>query len=709
MPSEARLGGAFSRHNYITQRRILIVLADRHTQVAPTLTRRCMAIPEFELRELQTLLSDRYRVEREIARGGMATVFLAHDLRHDRKVALKVMHPEVAVAMGHERFLREIKLAAKLSHPNILTVHDSGESGGYLWYTMPYVDGQTLRQKMLKEGRVQVYDVLRLMHEAAEAIGYAHSLGIVHRDIKPENILLSRGHAMIADFGIARAMDAARDDNLTSSGVALGTTAYMSPEQALGENIDAATDVWALGCVMYEMLAGNPPFGTGGREVVTRSLVGKRDPLPKVRPPIRPEVAAIVDKALANDKHDRLANATELAEAIETIPNSSKAVIVARSVGPDTAHRTRYIGSIAIVLAVIAVAVATMWNGRSQRVESPTIRRATLSSDSIAREFYRQAQAQAARRTGDGWAQAIDLYSRAIQRDSSFALAWANLARTVTFASARASGVPGFSDDSLVAIARRASEKAIVLAPDDPVTWVVKSRVSRMMDPTDNLPRLFQLRKAIALDSTYAAAWFELGLVTEEQLDDSAALAAFARAAQLDPSNTEVLSFLGLHYVWTGEYEKGMKWGDSAVNLDPTYALARDATGQLALELGRLSESQRQFEIQARLNKGREVGNSYAMLARVYALEGNVGRAHDYLNRAYQIIDSVRPNRHEAAWMATALAAMHDTLGAVHFMQKYEPREDMHFQLHLKRDPGLRWIKGSRWEKDLLIPDPLRR
>ena len=663
-------------------------------------------MPTIVIQDLQTLFGERYRIESEIARGGMAMVYLATDLRHDRQVALKVMFPEVAVAMGHERFLREIKLAAKLSHPNILTVHDSGEAGGYLWYTMPYIEGETLRQRIDRESRLQVQDVLRLMHEAAEAMGYAHTLGVVHRDIKPENILLSRGHAMIADFGIARAMDAVRDDHLTSSGVALGTTAYMSPEQALAENVDATTDVWALGCVMYEMLSGKPPFGTGGREVVTRSLVGKRDPLPKVRPPIPGEVAAIVDKALSNDKHDRFANGTTFAEAIANIPRANKVEIRAHYVGDRPGWRRKTFAGPAIgILALVAVGAAVLWNGRSDRASPSSLRRATMSSDSIARELYRQAQAQSARRTGDGWAQAINLYYQAIARDSSFALAWANLARTASFAHLRGSGVPGFGGDSLVAIAQRASEKALILAPDDPATWVVKSRVSRLMDPTDNRPRLFQLNKAIALDSTYTPAWFELGLVMHELLDDSAALAAWTRAAHLEPSNTEVLSFLGLHYVWTGEYEKGMRWADSAVNLDPTFAFARDATGQLTLELGRLSESRRQFEIQARLNKGRERGVSYAMLARVHATEGNLAKAHEYLNRAYQLVDTLHPNQHEAAWLGAALAAAHDTLGAVRIIKR-GPRDNLHLQLHLKRDPPLRWIKGSRWEKELLLPDP---
>jgi serine/threonine protein kinase/Tfp pilus assembly protein PilF len=654
--------------------------------------------------DLERLLGERYHIEREIARGGMAKVYLAHDSRHDRQVALKVMNPEISLTLGRERFLREIHLTAKLSHPNILTIHDSGEAGDYLWYVMPYVEGETLRRHMEKNGPLRVDETVRLMCEAAEAIGYAHSLGVIHRDIKPENILLSRGHAVIADFGIARAIDAARDDHLTATGSAIGTTAYMSPEQALAEEVDARSDVWALGCVMYEMLAGRQPFGAGGREVIARALAGRAEPIGKVRPDIPEEIERIVQTAIARDKSERFPTATELADALGANRTGSGVRAGAmRRISPAVIYGAMIVIMIAAAVTLLAI------KEKPFRPDTPRLRLATMSRDSIARELYEQAEAQAARRTGDGWSQAIGLYSQALARDSSFSLAWAKLARTVSFAYGRASGVPGFSDDSLLAIARRASEKSLLLAPDDPATWVVKSRVSRLMDVTDNRPRLFQLRKAIALDSMYFPAWFELGLVMQEELDDRATLQAFSRAAELDPSNTEVLSFLGLHYLWTGEYEKGVKWADSAVNLDPTYALARDATGQLALELGRLAEARRQFETQARLNKGREQGNSYALLARIHAVQGDMAGARDYMKRAFQAIDSVHPNRHESPYIAAALAAMHDTLGAVRFMKQYEPREDLHFQLHLKRDPGLRWIRGSKWERELLLPDPRQR
>lgn len=648
--------------------------------------------------DLQAWLGDRYHIDREIARGGMATVYLAHDTRHDRDVALKVMHREVALALGRERFLREIKLTAKLSHPNILTVHDSGEAGDCLWYVMPYVEGETLRQHLERNGRLSVSEAVKLGTEAAEAIGYAHSLGVIHRDIKPENILLSRGHAVVADFGIARAIDVARDDHMTASGVALGTTAYMSPEQALAEVVDARSDVWALGCVMYEMLVGRPPFGAGGREALARSITGHPDPIAAVRNDVPMDVETIVMKALARDRENRFANASEFASALE----QDRTAI--RSRGSRRRRRYPVLTGIAVML-IAALAAFWKMNESAGSSSAPAPRRAVMSSDSVARELYRQAQAEAARRTGDGWAQAISLYFQALARDSSFSLAWADLARTANFAYSRASGVPGISDDSLLAISSRASEKALILAPDDPATWLVKARTSRLMDPTDNGPRLFQLRKAIALDSTYARAWFELGVALQDQLDDAAALASWLRAASLDPSNTEVLSFLALHYLWTGEYEKGMKWADSAVNLDPTFPLARDPSGQLTLELGRLAESRRQSEIQARLTKGREQGNSLAMIARTYAAAGNMPMAREYLKRARQQIDTVHPNKHEAAYIGAAMAAVGDTVGAVRFMRLYEPKEDLHFQLHLKRDPGLKWLH-SKWGEDLLIPDP---
>src|SRR5438093_321942 len=213
------------------------------------------------LDKLRTALNDRYRIEREIGAGGMATVYLAHDLRHDRPVAIKVLHPELAAALGAERFLSEIKTTAKLQHPHILPLLDSGEADGLLFYVMPYVSGETLRTRLEREKQLPIADALRIAREAADALGAAHGLGIVHRDIKPENILLQGGHALVADFGIALAVQQAGGHRMTQTGLSLGTPQYMSPEQAMGERaIDARADIYALGAVTYEMLVGEPPF-----------------------------------------------------------------------------------------------------------------------------------------------------------------------------------------------------------------------------------------------------------------------------------------------------------------------------------------------------------------------------------------------------------------------------------------------------------------
>ena len=209
---------------------------------------------------IRDALADRYRIDRELGAGGMATVYLAHDLKHDREVAIKVVHQELAAALGGERFLAEIKTTARLQHPHILPLLESGEAGGLLYYVMPFVAGESLRDRLNREKQLPIEDAVRIAREVADALGYAHGHGIVHRDIKPENILLQGNHAAVADFGIALAVQSAGGTRLTQTGLSLGTPNYMSPEQAMGDKtIDARSDIYALGAVTYEMLTGEPP------------------------------------------------------------------------------------------------------------------------------------------------------------------------------------------------------------------------------------------------------------------------------------------------------------------------------------------------------------------------------------------------------------------------------------------------------------------
>src|SRR5438445_5754279 len=268
--------------------------------------------------QLRATLADRYTFERELGRGGMATVYLAQDLKHHRKVAIKVLEPELAAALGPDRFLREIEIAAGLSHPHILPLYDSGEAGASLYYVMPYVEGETLRGRLNRELQLPLEDALRITREVADALSYAHGHDVVHRDIKPENILFQAGHAVVSDFGIARAITAAAGGSLTATGIAIGTPAYMSPEQATGSSrLDGRSDIYGLGCVLYEMLAGEPPYTGPSAQVVMAKRVA--DPVPSVRR-LRETVPSAIDsaitKALAKSPADRFGTAEGFAAAL---------------------------------------------------------------------------------------------------------------------------------------------------------------------------------------------------------------------------------------------------------------------------------------------------------------------------------------------------------------------------------------------------------
>jgi eukaryotic-like serine/threonine-protein kinase len=274
---------------------------------------------------LQAALAGRYAIGRELGRGGMATVYLAHDVRHDRHVALKVLRPELAAMVGADRFLAEIRTTAKLQHPNILPLFDSGsatdgEGAGrdFLFYVMPYVEGESLRDRMDREGQLTVADAVRIASAVADALAYAHGRGVVHRDIKPENILLHEGRTLVADFGIALAAEQAGSGRLTETGLAVGTPLYMSPEQAAGERqVDRRTDIFALGCVLYEMLAGEPPHtGPTAQAIIVSLLVGDAEPLRARRPSVPAHVEATVHTALERLPADRFQDAAQFAAAL---------------------------------------------------------------------------------------------------------------------------------------------------------------------------------------------------------------------------------------------------------------------------------------------------------------------------------------------------------------------------------------------------------
>ena len=313
-------------------------------------------MPEL-LTQLQSALSDRYALDREIGAGGMATVFLAQDLRHSRRVALKVLRPELAAVIGAERFLAEIKLTANLQHPHILPLFDSGAADSYLFYVMPYIEGETLRDRLTREKQLPLADAVRIAREVGAALDYAHRHGVVHRDIKPENILLHDGSALVADFGIALAASKASGARMTETGMSLGTPHYMSPEQAMGEReITPRSDVYALGAVLYEMLTGEPPFtGSTAQAVVARVLTESPRSLTTQRHTIPPHLERAVLTALEKLPADRFATAAEFVEALKDSGYAASGPVTRAA--PAAAARGRK--GLAIPAMAVALALAT--------------------------------------------------------------------------------------------------------------------------------------------------------------------------------------------------------------------------------------------------------------------------------------------------------------------------------------------------------------
>jgi serine/threonine-protein kinase len=313
--------------------------------------------------ELSRALAERYTVEREVARGGMSTVYLARDERHHREVAIKVMHSELTHGAGVQRFLREISIASMVRHPHILPLYDSGEVNGQLFYVMPYVEGGSLGGRLEQRRQLPVAEAIAITRDVAEALDYAHSCGVVHRDIKPQNILLDRDHAVVADFGVARAIAAAAGDRVTESGIAVGTPRYMSPEQAAGENeLDARSDVYSLGCVVYEMLAGEPPFtGATRQEILGKHALGSVPRLKLARPSAAPGTQAVLERALAKRPADRYATAGQFVQALEN----------------DTSARPmgwgRRIAVAGVAIAVVAGAATTFVRARRDGAARTTV------------------------------------------------------------------------------------------------------------------------------------------------------------------------------------------------------------------------------------------------------------------------------------------------------------------------------------------------
>lgn len=342
------------------------------------------------LEQLRHGLRERYRVEREIGHGGMAVVFLADDRKLHRPVAIKVLRPEIAAALGAERFLREIDIVAGLNHPNILPLHDSGQlsekpagQAPLLYYVMPYVEGETLRERLNRERQLSLEDALQITSEVAEALGYAHALGLVHRDIKPENVLFQAGHAVVSDFGIARAVSQAGGESLTGSGIAVGTVSYMSPEQAAGrKDVDGRSDLYSLGCVLYEMLAGEMPLGPSTSADIAE---GPGAELRRSRESVPLPLTQVIGKALARHPADRFATAAQFAAALRAAAASGAAT--PRTGPPLRSRRARVVALVGLLALGGALVIPRLWTRSGEGIKLAVLPFANMTGDSTQQYF----------------------------------------------------------------------------------------------------------------------------------------------------------------------------------------------------------------------------------------------------------------------------------------------------------------------------------
>ncbi len=640
-------------------------------------------------------LGIRYRVDHELGRGGMATVYEADDIAHHRQVAIKVLDSSVGAALGAERFLREIQVAAGLQHPNILPVYDSGESeaGGLLYYVMPVVRGASLRARLEQERQLPIDEAVRIASQVAAALDYAHERGIVHRDIKPENVLLEGGHAFVADFGLAKSLEGA-NDSLTATGIALGTPAYMSPEQATGERVDRRTDIYALGCLLYEMIAGEPPFtGSSAQAVIAKRMAGPAPSVNVLRDNVPRTIEAAVARALSRAPADRFATAGEFAGAILAPPREQNAG--ARSAA--AVRRVAIIGG----GALLVLGAAAVWSRAYSTFVAPMARASAShrwpgTDDSIAYDLYLKGKAQEARRSEQSTGRAVDLYRQSVAHDSGFASAWAGLARSAQFAQIWRYRVASAPAESLVPIMVRASERAVELDSGSAEVWLARAQALRGIDPTSRRGMLDAVQRAIRIDSTSPEAWMLLGNVWADSLEPRRAIDAYRRAIAINPKQANAMGYLSLLYLWNGKVDSALVWGDSGSSVDPGQIFARQAVGFARRARHEWPMAETEYEAVVRIGTGPDRVEGWAGLAELAWKRGDHHAADTLIARGLAGADTLHPTLHDAVYLAWGLAAIGRRDAALRLLERYEPRFDSHFQQHLEGDPSLDALRSDR-------------
>jgi len=642
------------------------------------------------------LIADRYRLERELGQGGMATVWLAQDVRHERPVALKILHPDLAGAIGVDRFVREVRVAAGLQHPNVVPILDSGvlqsaEGVTLPWYAMAYLEGESLRTRLARERQLPIDEALRITEAVADALQAAHRQGIVHRDIKPDNIILAGGRVYVIDFGIAKALIETGGERLTSTGLAIGTPAYMSPEQASAGQVDARSDQYSLATVLYEMLTGEPPFtGSTAQAIMARRFAEPARPVRSVRPTVSVPVEGAVLQALERVPADRYPDVTSFVAALR-----GNRVTGARA-------RSHGLPRIALGAVLVVIGVAT-W-----MFLKPSRGAAAHPVDPEVKALYDRGKRAYDRRTPGGTVEAIADFGAAIGRDSSYTLAWAGLVGSYARALERGFVIPGETRDSVLVLAVAAADRMLASDSTSAAAWTAEAHIVRLVDPTDVNPSLRAVRHALALDSTMPEAWHFLAMDRAESGDYEGAMAAWRRSVKVNPKYKQGAGFMSIAHYWHRSYDSAAVWADSALALDANDYQARSAAAYAATEHGDTVRSAAEFAAARRLSSEVELANSLAGSALAQARAGRRTEGRAMLRTADSIGAAYTPlPLHTAVYVAQAHAALGDVEGALAWLTRYQPRRDLHFQLHLRCDPPFDPIAGDpRFQALLIQPRP---
>ncbi len=661
------------------------------------------------LDRLETALRDRYTIKREIGRGGMATVYLARDVKHDREVALKVLHPELAVAGYHpERFLREIRIVASLTHPNILPLHDSDECEGFLYYIMPYVSGGSLRDRLRQDGPFAVEDVVGITREVAAALDYAHRRDVLHRDIKPANILFSEGQAMVTDFGVARAITACCDDlgDLTETGFAIGTPAYMSPEQAAADDkLDARSDVYSLGCVVYEMLTGRTPFPD--ESPIKTMARHATQPPPLVRT-LRPNAPLAVERALAQAlakvPEDRLATAGDFAEALAARETGTAPVVpvvdarrtiavlpfVNASPDPENEYLSdgiteELINALAKVEGLHVASRTSVFALKGERRDARSIGSllnvSALLEGSVRKAGQRLRITVALINVADGGTLWSERYDRELQNVFTLQDEIASaIVRTLRATLLRDLGDP---------VARRYTDNVSAY------NHYLKGRYYwNLRTPEDIATAVEHFEQAIAEDPDYALAYTGLadcyaiqtdyrGLPVVEGMERAKVQAR--RALSLDETLAEAHTSLGwVTFIYDWDWQGAEREFRRAIELNPRYATARQWHSWVLMALGRTDESLAEGRVALELDPAsvsvrrtlgwqylfaRQPGRAVEHLRRAVEMAPTAHENHRLLGLAYAdrgLLDDALTAAREAVALSDGAAYASATLGHIH-------------------------------------------